>query len=209
MAWRHAVRCVVAWRVVVWCGVLQCGVAPHTAPCHTKPHHAMPRHVTPHPATPHHTTHTPVVTTYQTRYSHVTHVQLPSAAYAATLALGYHHLGDFYAVGGAVRSEQDLCVCVLRGHTVRTIRDWLHQHRRTLQSLLAAPTPVGNKPPMIGHQARYALASPPRSSEAARQKPAVSGSSTNRAAQSSSPWPWRTSWPQWDGPWYSRCASSP
>ena len=37
----------------------------------------------------------PVVSTHQTVYGDVTHVQLPRASYLAALALGYHHLGDF------------------------------------------------------------------------------------------------------------------
>ena len=50
----------------------------------------------------------PVVNTHQTAYCDVTYVQLPPAIYLAALAPGYHHLGDFYALGGMPRGEQDV-----------------------------------------------------------------------------------------------------
>ena len=50
------------------------------------------------------------------------------AAYAAALAMGYHPLGDFCDVGGALRSERDLRTHVPWGRTVHAIRDWLQQH---------------------------------------------------------------------------------
>ena len=44
-----------------------------------------------------------VVTTHQTAYGDVTHIQLPLVVYSAALALVYHPLGDFNALGGALR----------------------------------------------------------------------------------------------------------
>ena len=52
--------------------------------------------------------------------------------------LGYHHLGDFYTLGGALHNKQDLCTRVPGACTVYTVRDWLYQHQGTLQPLLVA-----------------------------------------------------------------------
>ena len=49
----------------------------------------------------------PVVTTHQTTYGDVTHVQLPLAVYSVALTLWYRY-GDPCAPGGVLRSEHDL-----------------------------------------------------------------------------------------------------
>ena len=43
-----------------------------------------------------------VVTTLPSQCGVVAHVQLPPFAYAETLVLGYHHLGNFWGAGGVL-----------------------------------------------------------------------------------------------------------
>ena len=52
-------------------------------------------------------------------------------------------INGFYTIEGdlVAGSKQDLQTRVLRGYMVDALRAWLHQHRRTLQPLLALPLP--------------------------------------------------------------------
>ena len=55
-----------------------------------------------------------------TTYGHVISIRMPPAPYAATLALSYHHVREFYTASGALRAEHDLCVyvCMYKLHTM-------------------------------------------------------------------------------------------
>ena len=80
-------------------------------------------------------------------YGAVASVQMPPAAYAAALAMGYHHLGDFHDPGGTLHSERDLHTRVPRGRTLHTIWDWLHWDREALHSVPEKPVPRWHQAP--------------------------------------------------------------
>ena len=87
------------------------------------------------------------VTTYDTADGAATLVHVPRAVFTATVALGHHHLGDFYTPEGTLRSANDIRARVPRGRTVDTIWTWLRQHEAVLRPLVGTPPPPP-PPPM-------------------------------------------------------------
>ena len=109
------------------------------------------------------------VTTYNTTYGAIILVHMPRAVFTAAVALGHHHLGDFYTPDGALCSANNLRAQVPRGYTVDTIRTWLQQHN-------AVPRPPdGSSPSRRGCQARYGRPPPQWSLVGVRPRPPGNG----------------------------------
>ena len=72
---------------------------------------------------------------------------VPRAVFTAALALGYHHLGDFYTPEGALRNATELQARMPRGPTVDTVRTWLQQHDAVLRPRMGTPAPRWQQAP--------------------------------------------------------------
>ena len=84
---------------------------------------------------------TPQIIAPRNPYRDVAHVELPLVVYATTWAVRYHHLGNFIASDGTLRSEHDLPTRATKGRAVSMMREWLNGQRAHVHLLVAWSPP--------------------------------------------------------------------